>query len=118
MPSSAWKKKAIDDGVASARENRIPASRCRFIRSPVRRVDRWSRDLPPSGVDLLVLDQLRAGVGAQQLAEILTRLTPRRFVYVSCDPGSLATDLVALGSGAGRRAERRAAYEIESVFSF
>jgi tRNA/tmRNA/rRNA uracil-C5-methylase (TrmA/RlmC/RlmD family) len=48
--------------------------------------------------DVIVLDPPRIGVDAQVIAQIL-RLAPRRVVYISCDPASLARDVSALIAG-------------------
>ncbi|MGA7157552.1 MAG: 23S rRNA (uracil(1939)-C(5))-methyltransferase RlmD [Acidobacteriaceae bacterium] len=49
------------------------------------------RDRP----DLVVLDPPRAGVGTEA-CELLARIAPPVLVYVSCDPTTLARDLVVL----------------------
>jgi tRNA/tmRNA/rRNA uracil-C5-methylase (TrmA/RlmC/RlmD family) len=77
----------------------------------VRRVDAWTRNLPPGPVDALVLDPPRSGVGSPLLREILRTLAPARVVYVSCDPDSLARDL----SGANTGARGGSPYRIDSV---
>jgi 23S rRNA (uracil1939-C5)-methyltransferase len=103
---------AIADGIASMRENQLSSARCRFVRSPVRKVDVWSRQLPPGPIDRLVLDPPRSGVGPQLLREVLAKLGPERVTYVSCDPESLAQDLTAL-TPTGRT--RGSGYEVLSV---
>ena len=79
-------------------------------------VDRWAvaaaRDGAPDGfdvvaarvedelqatlpTDLLVVNPPRAGLGGAVI-EVVRAAPPRRLVYVSCDPGTLARDLAAL----------------------
>ncbi len=55
--------------------------------------------------ELVVLDPPRAGLGVEA-AEVLGRIGAARVVYVSCDPTTLARDLVVLV---------RAGYGVESV---
>ncbi|MGH2398411.1 MAG: 23S rRNA (uracil(1939)-C(5))-methyltransferase RlmD [bacterium] len=64
-----------------------------FHRADVRRFEHF---LPPGEEpDLVVLDPPRAGAGAQVM-RALGRVGPRRVVYISCNPMSLAADLRAL----------------------
>jgi 23S rRNA (uracil1939-C5)-methyltransferase len=59
------------------------------------RVEDLLRELkPPDGV---IANPPRAGMNARVTAE-LERLRPRRFVYISCDPATLARDLQRLPS--------------------
>ena len=48
-------------------------------------------------LDLAVIDPPRAGAG-QGVLQDLVRLGPRRIVYVSCDPATLARDAVTLAA--------------------
>jgi 23S rRNA (uracil1939-C5)-methyltransferase len=51
--------------------------------------------------DLVVVDPPRAGLG-QRVAQALARIGAPRLTYVSCDPATLARDLVSLMSGGYR----------------
>lgn len=62
------------------------------------------RNLSGQGFDVLVLDPPRSGL-SRELRRALPHLGVERVVYVSCDPMTLARDLVALEEG-GYRLER------------
>ena len=55
------------------------------------------------GWDLLLLDPARSG--AQEIVEHIDAIAPRRIVYVSCHPGTLARDAGVLVHKAGFRCE-------------
>ena len=70
--------------------------------------------------DLVIVDPPRAGLG-ERVARNLARLSARQITYVSCDPATLARDLVHLTAG-GYRVEQvhlldlfPQTYHIESV---
>ena len=67
----------------------VQASTLEFLQSAV-----VQRERP----DLLILDPPRAGAG-EAVCELLLRLHAPRMVYVSCDPETLARDLVVLQRG-------------------
>jgi 23S rRNA (uracil1939-C5)-methyltransferase len=79
-------KTAVEDARWNARRNGI--SRCRFVRGRVEDILKTFEGLHP---DVLVLDPPRTG--CKVLGTQLDRLDPRRVVYVSCDPATLARDL-------------------------
>ena len=58
----------------------------------------------PNKPDLIVVDPPRSGLG-ERVARLLATLAAPRIVYVSCDPATLARDLVIL-LAAGYRAEQ------------
>jgi len=77
--------------VHDARENASDLPNVRVIEGAV-------EDVLPSldqAIDVAVVDPPRAGMAPRAL-EALAAKHPRRIVYVSCDPGSLARDLRAL----------------------
>jgi 23S rRNA (uracil1939-C5)-methyltransferase len=85
---------AVADGEASLRLNRVPEARCRFIAQPVEIALGTGRGSRLPDFDVVVLDPPREGCGATVIGHALSRQLPARVVYVSCDPESLARDLV------------------------
>lgn len=67
----------------------------------VARTDHWLAERSLRHVDLVVLDPPRTGAGRSVMSEVL-RLTPRRVLYVACDPASLGRD-VAIAAESGYR---------------
>ncbi len=51
--------------------------------------------------DVIVVDPPRAGC-AKELLETIVRMQPKRIVYVSCDPATLARDVKFLGENGFR----------------
>jgi 23S rRNA (uracil1939-C5)-methyltransferase len=84
MPGSA-----VDASVGNARANGI--ANVTVTATSVERGLRAQR----GQVDLLLVDPPRRGCGPEVTREI-ARLAPRRIVYVSCEPSTLARDLRAL----------------------
>lgn len=94
---------AIEDtpaAVADAEANaaRLGLGNCKFLRGQAHeRLE--ALDLFRTKLDLVVLDPPRSGCAEKVLA-LLPRFAPRRIVYVSCNPVSLARDAASL-VGAG-----------------
>ena len=86
-------RRAIDSARKNARENALP--HCSFRAAAAE--DGIERIKEEAGsVDLVVLDPPR--VGARRVLEPLAGLQPRKILYVSCEPPTLARDLARLGS--------------------
>jgi len=83
----------VESAVADARRNcrRNGIDNCRFVAGDIRQT------LPALGVrpDVMIIDPPRAGMHADVLQEVMT-LGPRRMVYVSCNPATLARDMLQL----------------------
>ena len=83
---------AVEDAVANARANEI--SNARFIAGDVRPV---LKDLAEGGgrPDVVVVDPPRAGLSKKVVARI-AEAAPKRIVYVSCNPTTLAPNAAQL----------------------
>ena len=84
---------AVERAVRNAARNGLPKTR--FVEGEARRVLReWARGERPGAVrpDVVVVDPPRAGLHPRVVARI-AELTPKRVVYVSCNPATLARDL-------------------------
>ncbi len=83
---------AVEAARANAEKNRITSAE--FRSGDARKV---LADVLPGGLSpkVLVLDPPRAGAGGKVMRRI-ARATPERIVYVSCNPTTLARDLVEL----------------------
>ena len=82
-------ERAIGDARANAARNRVHG-----VRFSVGNARPMLRELAGAGarVDLVTLNPPRRGAGPE-VCETLAALAPRRVVYMSCDPGTLARDL-------------------------
>jgi 23S rRNA (uracil1939-C5)-methyltransferase len=84
---------AVERAVRNAGRNGLPTTR--FVAGEARRVLReWARGERPGAIrpDIVVVDPPRAGLHPRVVARI-AELAPRRVVYVSCNPATLARDL-------------------------
>lgn len=81
---------AIEDAIANAKDNGI--ANVRFIQGKVEEKLKSLSGYP----DLVVADPPRAGMDPL-VVERLLKIKPRKIIYVSCNPATLARDLKALG---------------------
>jgi 23S rRNA (uracil1939-C5)-methyltransferase len=79
-----------EDAVRARRRWAVPEERWDLVSAPVERFVGEARVF-----DVVVADPPRAGLGLK-LARAMARLARRRFLYVSCDPATLARDLAVL----------------------
>lgn len=95
---------AVPAAVEAARENAAlnGISNAVFHAAEAAHLDQVTAGMQP---DVLVLDPPRAGAGARVMRRV-GRLAPRRVVYISCNPTTLASDLREL---------RTWGYEVQAV---
>ena len=95
---------------AAANARRAGAGNAQFVAAPAEDAARVLAELGLDGVTLASVNPPRKGMAAPVLAA-LADLAPRRILYVSCDPGTLARDL-ALLAGRGYRTTRVRAFDM------
>jgi 23S rRNA (uracil1939-C5)-methyltransferase len=80
---------AVEDARRNCRRNGI--ENCRFVAGDVRHT------LPQVGLcpEVMIIDPPRSGMHADVVKQVMV-LGPRRIVYVSCNPATMARDLVLL----------------------
>ena len=93
---AAWGVESVPDAVARARANAATngITNARFVEGESRPVLRaWARGERPDAPrpEIVVVDPPRAGLHPRVVARV-AELLPRRIVYVSCNPATLARD--------------------------
>jgi 23S rRNA (uracil1939-C5)-methyltransferase len=103
MAKEVWgieeNKTAVEDARLNAKRNGM--KQCHFIHGRAEDILKDWRERP----DLIVLDPPRTG--CKRVLDQVVRLTPKKIVYVSCEPTTFARDLW-LFSGKGYRLQRLA----------
>ena len=77
---------AVEDARLNADQNRV--SRCTFIQG---RAEDVLKTIAGETFEVVVLDPPRSG--CKRIVQQVTHLEPKRIIYVSCDPTTLARDL-------------------------
>jgi 23S rRNA (uracil1939-C5)-methyltransferase len=96
--------------VADARRNSLlnGADNCRFLAGDLKeRIREAMKTTAPAPPDVVIADPPRAGLHPE-VVQALLEIAPRRLLYVSCNPATLARDLARL----------KGAYEIAAVQPF
>lgn len=95
-----------DPAAAATAVENLRGTRARFVKSTV---ERWVARNSFTSDDFVLVDPPRNGLG-KTVVRALLRDLPRRIVYVSCNPATLARDLKAL-CGGGFRLDRVKLYD-------
>ena len=85
-------REAVRDAIANAKRNQIKNARFYCADAGA-----WMRDMAAAGeqADVVLMDPPRAGSDEAFLSSVLT-LVPKRVVYISCNPETLARDVLFL----------------------
>jgi len=91
--SSVWGIEQVPEAIANAKDNcvRNHITNCQFICGDIKDCLKQNLVKP----DVIILDPPRAGIHPKVIPQILS-IAPKRIVYVSCNPSTLARDVSLL----------------------
>ena len=96
---------AVEESASAMADARVNAEGIANVELRQAKTEDVLMELAEDGIDAVILDPPRAGCAPGTLEALVAR-PPRRIVYVSCDPETLARDLAVLAAGP---------FQIESV---
>ena len=89
---------AVEESASAMADARVNAEGIANVELRQAKTEDVLMELAEDGIDAVVLDPPRAGCAPGTLEALVAR-PPRRIVYVSCDPETLARDLAVLAAG-------------------
>ena len=89
---------AVEESASAMADARVNAEGIANVELRQAKTEDVLMELAESGIDAVILDPPRAGCAPGTLDALVAR-PPRRIVYVSCDPETLARDLAVLAAG-------------------
>ncbi|ETR72437.1 MAG: 23S rRNA (uracil1939-C5)-methyltransferase [Candidatus Magnetoglobus multicellularis str. Araruama] len=91
--ASVWGIDFVDDAIINARDNckRNTIDNCYFVCGDIKDQLKECNETP----GVVIMDPPRAGIHPRVINQLLS-VAPRRIVYVSCNPSTMARDLKAL----------------------
>ena len=81
---------AVEDARASAKKNNIDS--CFFIQG---KVEEHIRKFKGQDIEIIILDPPRKGC-SEKVIQTVSEIRPKKVIYVSCNPSTLARDLARL----------------------
>ena len=89
---------AVEESASAMADARVNAEGIAYVELRQAKTEDVLMDLAEGGIDAVILDPPRTGCAPGTLDALVAR-PPRRIVYVSCDPETLARDLAVLAAG-------------------
>jgi 23S rRNA (uracil1939-C5)-methyltransferase len=115
----------VREAIWDARENALNngLDNCTFIAAPMAKGLSLIAEAAGSRIDRVIVDPPRGGMDKRSLKQLLAIQAPV-FVYISCNPTTMARDVVMIGEAGYRIARARAldlfphTYHVETVIRF